>query len=104
MLLSGLMLSLAGPGLGDKHSRSGAFGLGGGGTGFDGNGMSSLLGGGVARGACDDGAGIGVFSDGIFGCMVGLGGGTSFDGCGMSLLLRRKAGRDKKATKVFGSR
>jgi hypothetical protein len=50
MLLSGVILSLGGPGSGDEHSRSGIFGLGGGGTDFDGGGMSSFLRGGVGRG------------------------------------------------------
>ncbi len=35
MLLNGVILSLGAPGFGDKHSRSGIFGLGGGGTDFD---------------------------------------------------------------------
>jgi hypothetical protein len=78
MLLSGVILSLEASGFGDKHSRSGIFGLGDGGTDFDRGGMSSLLGGGVSSEpvfpgvASDDGAGIGVFGDDIFSCVVGM--------------------------------
>jgi hypothetical protein len=78
MLLSGVILSLGAPGFGGKHSRSGIFEIGDGGTDFERGGTSSLWGGGVCSGpvlpgvACDDRAGIGVFSDGIFGGVIGI--------------------------------
>ena len=49
MLLSGVTPSLGGPGFGDKHSRSGIFGLGGGGTDFDRSSIPLLLRGKVGR-------------------------------------------------------
>jgi hypothetical protein len=49
MSLSG-PIPLGGPGFGDKHTRSGIFGLGGGGTDNDGGAVSSLWRGGVGRG------------------------------------------------------
>lgn len=47
MLLSRVILSLSGPAFGDKHSR--IFGLGGGGTDFDGSGMTLHFGGEVGE-------------------------------------------------------
>lgn len=103
MLLSGVMLSLGGCGFGDKHTRSGIFGLGGGETDFDRGGMSSLLGGGLGRdeGTSEqfggEGAGVCVF------CVAGIlglgGGGTNIDGGRMSLFTR-----DEEVTKRSRSR
>lgn len=116
MLLNRVILSLGGPGFGDKRS-------------CDGNCMTLLLGGEVGKDedaserfgslgvrlglvflgvACDDGACVDVFGDDIFGCVVdifGLDSGvTDFDGGGLTLPLGGEVSRDEKATRRFGSR